>query len=100
MLIFSITIGVGIDYAIHFISIFEKYRKKGHTQEESVIFAYKYSSRPIIANAFGISIGFLAMLLSPLQIHLYICVLMWISMMVSLFITLSILPTILLKLKK
>lgn len=48
----SITIGVGIDYAIHFTSIFLKHRKENEPLE-AVEKAFKDTSRPIMANALG-----------------------------------------------
>ncbi|MGM0642061.1 MAG: efflux RND transporter permease subunit [Thermotogota bacterium] len=97
--IFSITLGVGIDYAVHFTSVWKNYKEKGFTSNESADKAYKYTSRPIIANAFGLAIGLSAMLLSPLQIHVYVSTLMWVSMITAVFLSLSVLPTILRKLK-
>ncbi|MCK5757678.1 MAG: MMPL family transporter [Clostridiales bacterium] len=93
--IFSITIGVGIDYAVHFTSIFMEYKKLGFTREESVNKAYKYTSKPIIANAMGISIGMSALFVSPLQIHTNVAILMWVSMICGVLLSLSFLPTLL-----
>ncbi|MCK4259447.1 MAG: RND family transporter [Halanaerobiales bacterium] len=93
--IFSITIGVGIDYAIHFTSVWMSFRKKGYDPQKAVEQASKYTSRPILANAFGLAIGLSALLLSPLRIHLYVSVLMWASMISSVFLSLSFLPTML-----
>lgn len=95
--IFSVTLGVGVDYAIHFTSVWNNYVKEGYTPEEASDKAYKYTSKPVIANALGLSIGFSALLLSPLKIHTYISVLMWVSMLVSVLLSLSFLPTILRK---
>ncbi len=100
VMIFSITIGVGIDYAVHFSSVYQYYKKLGHTSNEAVDFSFKNSSRPIITNALGISLGLSIMMLSPLTIHLNVSILMWVSMIVSVFVTLTFLPTILAKLKE
>ena len=77
----------------------EELQEKGFTSKEATDKAYKYTSRPIIANAFGLAIGLSAMLLSPLQIHVYVSTLMWVSMITAVFLSLSVLPTILRKLK-
>ena len=98
--LFSITIGVGIDYAIHFTSIFRSYRKEGMASNLAVDKAYGFSSRPIIANALGFSIGLSVLMLSPLKVHFYISALMWVSMIVSSFLSLSLLPTLLRYTKK
>ena len=101
LIIFSITIGVGIDYAVHFSSIYKHYLKEGLTNKEAIDHAYKYTSRPIITNALGISLGLSILMISPLTIHFNISVLMWVSMTVSVIITLTLLPLLFsIKLKK
>lgn len=95
VMIFSITIGVGIDYAVHYSSVYRLFLKEGHSKSESVDIAYSYASRPIIANALGVAIGETILMLSPLQIHFNVSVLMWVGMITSVLMTLSVLPTIL-----
>lgn len=95
VIIFSISIGVGIDYAVHFSSVWMTYFKENNNKVESTNKAFKYTSRPIITNGFGIAIGLSALLLSPLMIHTYVSSLMWVSMIVSVFLSLSLLPTLL-----
>lgn len=97
--IFSITIGVGIDYAVHFTSVWMSFKKQGYDTQKAVDKAYDYTSRPIMANAFGLSLGLSALLLSPLRIHLYVSSLMWVSMISGVFLSLSFLPTLLKKIK-
>ena len=97
--IFSITIGIGIDYAVHFTSVYQSYKRQGLSSLDAVNEAYKYTSRPIIANALGFSLGLSSLFISPLKVHLFIASLMWMSMIVSSFLSLSFLPTILKKLK-
>ncbi|MBU1093521.1 MAG: MMPL family transporter [Firmicutes bacterium] len=94
VIIFSITIGVGIDYAVHFSSVYKYYVKEGNSRHEAVDKAYQNSSRPIIANALGISLGLTVLMFSPLNIHFNVSILMWVSMVVSVFVTLTLLPTI------
>lgn len=95
VMIFSITIGVGIDYAVHFSSVYQYYKKQGLNNNEAINLAYKNSSRPIITNALGISLGLSIMMLSPLTIHFNVSILMWVSMIISVFVTLTFIPTIL-----
>lgn len=91
--IFSITLGIGVDYAIHFTSVYKYYLSEG--ESTPVELAFKYTSRPVIANAFGLSLGLSALLLSPLLIHLHISALMWVSMTIAVFMSLTLLPTML-----
>ncbi|MBI9015200.1 MAG: MMPL family transporter [Clostridiales bacterium] len=91
--IFSISLGIGVDYAIHYIAIYKYY--KDHNQQYAREEALKYSSRPILANAFGLSLGMTALWLSPLLIHQHISSLMWVAMMTSVGISLTLIPTLL-----
>jgi len=91
--IFSISLGIGVDYAIHYTSIYKYYKDQNHQFPREK--ALKYSSRPILANAFGLSLGMTALWLSPLLIHQYISSLMWVAMMTSVGISLTLIPTLL-----
>lgn len=99
VMIFSITIGVGIDYAVHYSSVYQYYKKEGYSNNEAIELSYSNSARPIITNALGISLGLSIMMLSPLTIHLNVAILMWVSMIISVVVTLTFLPTIF-KIKK
>ncbi len=79
----AITIGVGIDYAIHYANL---HRRFGRDE------AMKLASGPIFANALGFALGYTSMLLSPLTIHVYLCQIMWVTMISSAFLTLTLLP--------
>ena len=94
VIIFSITIGVGIDYAVHFSSVYRFYFMETGNKKLAIDKAYNNSSRPIITNALGISLGLSILVFSPLTIHFNVSVLMWVSMMVSVILTLTILPFI------
>jgi predicted RND superfamily exporter protein len=94
VIIFSITIGVGIDYAVHFSSVYKFYLKETNDNKLAIDKAFKNSSRPIIANAMGISLGLSSLMFSPLTIHFNVSVLMWVSMVVSVVLTLTLLPFI------
>ncbi len=97
--LFSITIGVGIDYAIHYTSIYQAYVREGLGSSEAVERAYRFSQRPIIANALGFSVGLSVLMFSPLKVHFYVSSLMWVSMILSSILSLTLLPTLLRKLK-
>ncbi|MBN2540619.1 MAG: MMPL family transporter [Bacilli bacterium] len=100
VVIFSITIGVGIDYAVHYSSVYRYYLKKGNSNQDAIQLAYDNTSRPIIANALGISLGMSVLMLSPLTIHFNVSSLMWVSMIISVFMTLTFLPTVFGKLRQ
>lgn len=88
----GLTIGVGIDYAIHYVSMYRWSKKQG--SESPSLEAMDYVATPILANALGLAIGFTVMALSPFQIHATLSSLMWISMILSAFLSLSLLPTL------
>ena len=88
----GLTIGVGIDYAIHYVSLLRQARKRGETDPPAA--ALHYVATPVLANALGLAIGFTAMIFSPLQIHVTLSILMWVTMIVSAGLSLTLLPTI------
>jgi predicted RND superfamily exporter protein len=92
----GLTIGVGIDYAIHYVSLFRHFKRTGIG--DPVEEALRYVSSPVLANAIGLALGFSAMAFSPLRIHVYLAVLMWVTMISSAVLCLSLLPTLLSKL--
>ncbi len=94
VIIFSITIGVGIDYAVHFSSVYKYYLKETGDNKTAIDMAYANTSRPIIANAMGICLGLTVLMFSPLTIHFNVSILMWVSMVVSVILTLTLLPMI------
>lgn len=95
----SIVIGVGIDYSIHFSELY-RYYSKGGNKKQALHKAFISSSKPIIANAFGLSVGLTAMFLSPLTIHSYLASIMWVTMLTSCFISLTLLPFLIAKIRR
>ncbi|MFC2070963.1 efflux RND transporter permease subunit, partial [Chloroflexota bacterium] len=88
----AITIGVGVDYSIHVIAGFYYHRKQGMDKQESVNSTLTTVSRPVLANAFGLAIGFSAFFFSPLAIHTQVASVMWVAMVVSSMAALLLLP--------
>jgi predicted RND superfamily exporter protein len=88
----SIVIGVGIDYAIHFVAAVDHARAGG---PGFVLRAIDRSGRPIVANALGIAIALTALLLSPLRPHHHISGIMWVSMTVAALSALLVIPALL-----
>lgn len=88
----SIIIGVGIDYAIHFVAAIDLARSDG---DGYVYTAIERAGRPIVANALGIAVALSALLLSPLKIHGQVSAIMWISMITAALATLLIIPALL-----
>lgn len=93
----GLTVGVGVDYAIHYISLYRyaKLRADKNNMSNPAEQALDYVASPILANAIGLAIGFSAMNLSPFRIHVILSLLMWVTMVLSAFFSLSLLPTLL-----
>ena len=88
----AITVGVGVDYAIHLISGIQYYRGQGMSTTQSTERALATVSRPILASALGLSAGVSVMFLSPLHIHTEVATIMWVAMMISSFGALALIP--------
>ena len=86
-LVFSIAMGINVDYAIHLTSV--------ALELGSVEKGFEYAVRPIVSNALGLAIGMSVLFFTPLTVHRDITTLMWVSMMTSMFLSLTLLPTIL-----
>jgi predicted RND superfamily exporter protein len=88
----SIVIGVGIDYAIHFVAAIDFARPDG---DGYVLRAIDRAGRPIVANALGIAVAFSALWLSPLKIHPQISMVMWVAMITGAVTALVVIPAFL-----
>ena len=88
----AIAVGVGVDYAIHLISGIYYFRKQGLGGTESVDSALLSLSRPILANAFGLSVGLSVFFFSPLRIHMQVASVMWVAMVISSMAALLLIP--------
>jgi predicted RND superfamily exporter protein len=85
----SIVIGVGIDYAIHYIAAINNARPQG---DGYVLRAVDRAGRPIIANALGIAVAMTALWLSPLKVHSQVSMIMWVAMITSALTALVVIP--------
>lgn len=55
----AILIGLGIDYAIHIITIYFEYRDMDYTQEDSIMMVFKKGMKGIVSGSLTTSVGFL-----------------------------------------
>ncbi len=88
----SIVIGVGIDYAIHFVAAIDNARPAG---DGYVLRAIDRAGRPIAANALGIAIALTALWISPLKVHSQVSMIMWVAMTVAALSAMTIIPALL-----
>ncbi len=88
----SIVIGVGIDYAIHFVAAIDNARSGGPGY---VLRAIDRAGRPIAANALGIAVALTALWLSPLKIHSQVSMIMWVAMTTAALSAITVIPALL-----
>lgn len=88
----GIVIGVGIDYAIHFVAAIDYARSGG---DGYVLRAIDRAGRPIVANALGIAVALSALWLSPLAVHPQISMIMWVAMTTAALSALVVIPALL-----
>ncbi len=99
MMVASVSIGVGIDYSIHFVHGFMTGLRQGLSPQEAVVLAFREKGSSIAANSLAVMLGFAVLLLasmSPLQTFGGIMVG---SMFLAAFSSLTILPALLLRAK-
>jgi len=67
-LIAGITFGIGIDYAIHFISALKRHRQQSPLSEEGLVAALTRTldevTRPVLVNSLALAMGFILLALS------------------------------------
>ncbi len=64
VMIASVVVGVGVDYAVHFITRYRRERLKGRSHGEALGITYNTAGRAILYNALTLTLGFLVLLLS------------------------------------
>lgn len=90
----AIAVGVGVDYSVHIISGIHYYRRQEHDNRVAIKSALTTVTRPVLANAFGLSIGMSVLFFSPLYLHLQAASVMWVAMVVSSLAALLLIPII------
>ncbi len=100
VLVGSISIGIGVDYAIHMISHINNEFKKTGEFTISVEHAVSISGRAILINVTSVSLGFLTLLFSNLVPLQNFGILVALTMVVSGFGALTLMPAIMVLSKK
>ncbi|KLO23157.1 efflux RND transporter permease subunit [Marinitoga sp. 1155] len=88
----NITIGVGVDYAIHMIGTYRYYKNKVENPIEKT---FDVVQKPIMANALGLAFGLSVLNASPFTFHTYLSIIMWVGMLSASLFTLILLPNLL-----
>ncbi|GAB6189688.1 RND family transporter [Marinitoga arctica] len=88
----NITIGVGVDYAIHMIGTYKYYKTRSKTPIKET---FNVVQKPIMANALGLALGLTILNFSPFTFHTYLSIIMWVGMISASMFTLILLPNLL-----
>lgn len=99
VLVGSISIGIGIDYSIHFVSRFRNEFKKSKTELEALDNTLETTGKAILINVLTVIMGFLVLILADLVPLQRFGILVGITMLASGFAALTLLPGAILLLK-
>ncbi len=100
VLVASVALGIGIDYSIHIISHFNESFKKSQDLYGAIQESILVSGKAIIINVISVSAGFLVLLFSEMVPLQYFGLLIALSMISSCLGALTLLPSILLLIKR
>ncbi len=99
MMVASVSIGVGIDYSIHFVHGVMMGLKQGQNREEAVAQAFREKGPAIAANSLAVMLGFAVLILASMSPLRTFGGIMVGSMFLAAFSALTILPALLLRAK-
>jgi hypothetical protein len=92
VLVGSVSIGIGVDYAIHMISHFDHEERKGASVADSISQATRISGRAIVINVLSVALGFLVLTFSNLVPLQHFGLLVAVTMVTSGAAALTLLP--------
>lgn len=99
VLVGSVSIGIGVDYAIHMVSHLRHELKSHGSLKQAITHALRVTGRSIIINVLAVSLGFLILLLSNLVPLQRFGLLVAVTMITSSAAALTLLPAVMLKLR-
>lgn len=99
MMVASVSIGVGIDYSIHFVHGVTRGLRQGLIRAEAIELAFREKGSAIVANSLAVMLGFAVLLLASMSPLRTFGGIMVGSMFLAAFSALTILPALLLKVK-
>lgn len=93
----GIAIGVGVDYAVHYVFRYKLHRSEGQPHDLAVSNTMKGVGRTIVFNALVVSAGFAVLLLSQFPPHAKLGMFVVVYMIISCIVAMYVLPLILQK---
>ena len=100
VLVASVALGIGIDYSIHVVSHFNQTYKLTNDLNRAIEEAVVISGKAIVINVISVSAGFLVLVFSEMVPLQYFGILIALSMFSSSFGALTLLPAILILVKR
>ncbi len=91
----GMTLGIGVDYAIHLLERFRLDRSAGMDPDQAIISAMKFTGPPILIDALGVALGFGVMTLSQVPANARLGALLILSIIGCCATSLLVLPAIL-----
>ncbi|MCY3803567.1 MAG: MMPL family transporter [Gammaproteobacteria bacterium] len=91
----AITVGVGVDYAIHYIHRYKRERARKASNLDAIRTAQTTAGKALYFTSITISLGFVILVLSSFFPSIYFGMLTSIAMLISLFATFSVIPLLL-----
>lgn len=88
----AIAVGIGIDYAVHFISRFKGETAAGNSVLSALATTFHTTGKAIVYNAVAVSCGFLVLLASSIKWYHFMGELMSLVMLISAMGALTVLP--------
>ncbi|MDF1532619.1 MAG: hydrophobe/amphiphile efflux-3 (HAE3) family transporter [ANME-2 cluster archaeon] len=91
----SIILGLGVDYSIHIMHRYKEERENGVNPLEAIQTSISRIGKAIVTSGLTTSGGFAAMILSPFPLMQWFGIIAFISILLILFLTLTMLPAML-----
>ncbi|MDP8223654.1 MAG: MMPL family transporter [Candidatus Lernaella stagnicola] len=98
-LIAAAAVGIGIDYAIHYINRYRQAREEGNGRLDSVVVTHLTSGKAIVYNAVAVALGFFVLTFSNFNPMMRMGLLTGLTMISASLISLTILPVLLIWLR-
>jgi predicted RND superfamily exporter protein len=94
-LVASLSIGIGIDYTIHFMETYKEAFRESTGQSDYLSKTFKTAGMAIIINALSVGAGFAVLMMSQFVILANLGLLIALTMLVSAFVSLTVIPVLL-----
>jgi predicted RND superfamily exporter protein len=98
-LVATLSVGIGIDYTIHYIEAFKREYRDAHGQGDFLRRTFTTSGKAILINAVSVGAGFAVLILSRFSMLADLGLLIALTMATSAFVSLTVIPVLLLLIK-